>query len=271
MITYFYYTFAFIETLILMKKTFALFTLLCLSQVATAQVAKKFAVIVGCADYQIDKNDLRYSDDDAYRFYAYLKSSEGGALPDENMAILVDEAATKTNIINTMQSVFSKANANDMLIFYFSGHGAAGAFVPTDAGSSYQSLLSHQEVKAIFKKYPARYKICFGDACHSGSIYEGQPTPTSATNSQQETNILVIMSSLPTELSEENAKIRQGAFSYYLLKGLKGSADRNQDNSITVEELFPYIKANVLNLTKQKQTPIIEGNAQKDMVLGIIK
>ena len=38
---------------------------------------------------------LQYTDDDAYRMYAFLKSPEGGALKDEQIKILVDDAATK--------------------------------------------------------------------------------------------------------------------------------------------------------------------------------
>ena len=80
-----------------------------------------------------------------------------------------------------------------------------------------------------------------------------------------------MMSSAPGETSQENPKMRQGAFAYYLIKGLKGSADRNQDNIITLEEIFPYVKANVLNFTNNQQTPVIEGNASRYMPIGIIK
>ena len=97
-----------------------------------AQDVNKYAVVVGCADYQMQGLDLRYSDDDAYRYYAYLLSCEGGAIPAENISILVDEAATKQNIIKTMNDVYSKAGPEDMLIFYFSGHGSEGAFCPDD-------------------------------------------------------------------------------------------------------------------------------------------
>jgi uncharacterized caspase-like protein len=65
--------------------------------------------------------------------------------------------------------------------------------------------------------------------------------------------------------------MRQGAFAYYLIKGLKGSADRNENNIITLEELFPYVKANVMNFTNGKQTPFLEGNASRDMPIGILK
>jgi len=249
-----------------------LLTILLFSTALLAQSPRKFAVIVGCADYQNNRLDLRYPDDDAYRYYAYLKSCEGGGIEDDHVSILIDEAATKQNILNTMNSVFSKAGANDMLIFYFSGHGAEGAFCPTDINDQYSSFLSHDEVKAVFKKYPAKYKICFADACFSGSIYEGKPPASSQSSSAaSETSVVIIMSSTPQQTSQENPKIRQGAFTYYLLKGLRGAADRNKDMTITLEELFPYVKANVLNFTQNQQTPIIEGNASKYMPIGVLK
>jgi uncharacterized caspase-like protein len=234
-----------------------------------AQSFKKYAVIVGVADYQGSGMDLRYSDDDAYRFYAYLQSCEGG-VDAANISVLIDEAANKSNILATMERVFAKAGPEDMLIFYFSGHGTEGAFCPEDATNQYSSLLSHDEIKSVFKRHPAKYKIVFADACFSGSIYEGKPTQSSSAPTSQETNIAIIMSSSSTETSQENVKIRQGAFSYYLLKGLKGAADRNSDKVITLVELFPYIKANVLNFTQNKQTPFIIGNASQEMPVGYI-
>jgi len=235
-----------------------------------AQFTEKYAVVVGCADYQMQGLDLRYSDDDAYRYYAWLMSCGGGSVPADHIAILVDEAAVKSNILKTMDEVYSKAGPDDMLIFYFSGHGSEGAFCPVDITNQYGSLLSHDEVKAAFKKYPAKYKICFADACFSGSIYEGTPTQISSASTNQETSVVIMMSSASTETSQENPKIRQGAFTYYLLKGLKGSADRNKDGTITLEELFPYVKANVMNFTNNGQTPFIEGKASRDMPIVVL-
>jgi hypothetical protein len=238
---------------------------------AIAQQPQIFAVIVGCADYKRQNLDLRFSDDDAYRFYAYLKSCEGGGIPDEHIAVLVDEAANKSNIIKTMNDVFSKATASDMLLFFFSGHGAENAFCPTDITDQFSTLLLHSEVKAVFKKYPAKYKVCFADACFSGSIYHGTPTASATIPATSETNVVIMMSSKNTETSHENMKMRQGAFTYYLIKGLKGSADRDKDRIVNLGEIFTYVKANVTNFTDNKQTPIIEGNASRDMPIAILK
>lgn len=238
---------------------------------ALAQQPQIFAVIVGCADYKRQNLDLRFSDDDAYRFYAYLKSCEGGGVPDEHIAVLVDEAANKSNIINTMNNIYSLATANDMLLFYFSGHGAENAFCPTDITDQFSSLLLHSEVKAVFKKHPAKYKVCFADACFSGSIYQGTSNTSPVASGNSETNVVIMMSSKNTETSQENIKMRQGAFTYYLIKGLKGSSDRDKDGIVNLGEIFTYVKANVINFTNNMQTPIIEGNASRDMPIAVLK
>lgn len=237
-----------------------------------AQTPKKYAVVVGCANYKLEGMDLNFSDDDAYRYFAYLLSCNGGgAVESENIVCLVDEAATKENILKTMNKIFSKASENDMLIFYFSGHGTEGAFCPTDVSNQYSSLLTYEEVRAVFKKHPAKHKVCLADACFSGKIFEGQPNTPTTSSSNVATNVVIMMSSKSTEKSQENPLIRQGAFSYYLLKGLRGAADRDQNKIVTLEELFPYIKANVSNFTKELQTPQIDGNAPKDMPMGILE
>ncbi|MEZ5056340.1 MAG: caspase family protein, partial [Saprospiraceae bacterium] len=90
---------------------------------------KVWAVVVGIAAYD-HMPTLRYTDDDAYRMYAHLKSPEGGALSDDQVKILIDEEATKEKIEKTMTDVFSKAGPDDLIILYFSGHGLKGSFLP---------------------------------------------------------------------------------------------------------------------------------------------
>lgn len=233
---------------------------------------KKFAVIVGVSDYRQSSANLNFADDDAYRFYAYLKSCDGGCVDDENMAVLVDEAATKENILNTMKKLFSQAGPDDMVIFFFSGHGSDGLFCPHDITSGGSNILSHDDIKAVFKSSRARSKVVLADACHSGSIASSSSGQSSGgINNYKKSDVVIIMSSTARETSVENHKIRQGAFTYYLLKGLRGAADANHDRTITLEELFPYVKANVKNFTNNRQTPIIEGNASRRMVMGYIR
>ena len=129
---------------------------------------KIWAVVVGVGRYT-SMPVLKYSDDDAYQFYAFLKSPEGGALPDKQIKVLVDEDATRMNILQTMRQILLKADENDEIVFYFSGHGVDGAFLPQDFDGINNRLL-HSDVKAIFEQSKAKHKLCIADACFSGSL-----------------------------------------------------------------------------------------------------
>ena len=60
---------------------------------------KIWAVIVGIADYT-HMPALHYTDDDAYKYYSFLKSPEGGAVPDRQIKLLIDDMATRDAIID---------------------------------------------------------------------------------------------------------------------------------------------------------------------------
>ena len=57
--------------------------------------------------------------------------------------------------------------------------------------------------------------------------------------------------------------MRHGVFSHYLIQGLKGDANTNDDNIISVDELFNYIYLNVRHHTKNAQTPAFYGDYDK--------
>jgi len=225
---------------------------------------EKYVFIVGVADYQGVENDLNFSDDDAVLFYNKMRKL---GVKKENMILLLDKNATRNNIENKMRNLFLKADENDQVIFYFSGHGSKGYFLPHD----YNNLLSHKTVKNIFKQSKAKKKICFADACYSGSIRNKNKSKgvkqTDSYTLKQDINggVAVIMSSTGYETSLEMGNLGQGVFSYYLLNGLSGKADLNSDKTITIVELYEYTKRNVVRKTNGRQNPIIFGNFNVNM------
>ncbi len=129
---------------------------------------KVWAVVVGVARY-VHMPVLKYTDDDAYQIYAFLKSPEGGALPDDQIRVLIDEDATRTNIMKTMRQVFLQADENDVVLLYFSGHGLPGHFLPVDF-DGFNNKLDHNAIKDLLEESKAKHKICLADACHSGTL-----------------------------------------------------------------------------------------------------
>jgi hypothetical protein len=236
---------------------------------------KIWAVIVGAARYT-HMPALRYTDDDAYQIFAFLKSPEGGALPDNQLRILVDEDATLLNVMNSMRSVFLRADENDVILFYFSGHGLPGSFLPVDY-DGYNNKLEHQEIKQILEASKAKHKLVLADACHSGSILASRKPLNSILKRYYEAfedtrgGTALMMSSKGEEYSLEDGGLRSGIFSHFLVRGLKGEADGNGNKIVTVKELFGYVHKQVRLYTGNVQTPTLTGSFDDRMPVAVIR
>lgn len=235
-----------------------------------------FALIVGVASYN-HMQSLKYTDDDAYQLYAFLKSPEGGAIPDDNIKILIDDAATNKSITQELNSIVSKADQNDVIMLYLSGHGLDGAFVPSDFDGK-KGQMSYSQILDLLNSSDAKHKLFITDACHSGSMIASARSPWnvavekfySAYNTING-GTAIMMSSKKEEVSLEYGGLRQGIFSHFLIKGLKGNADKNMDKLITVTELYDYISVNVKSYTLNAQNPEIMGDFDKNMPVGLIR
>jgi hypothetical protein len=241
-----------------------------------ASEMKVWAVVVGISSYN-HMPTLRYTDDDAYRMYAFLKSPEGGALADDQIRILIDEDATKEKIVSAVKEVFSKASPNDLAMIYFSGHGLRGSFLPIDF-DGFNNKLEHEELNEILKTSPAKYKLCIADACHSGSLLamkSGEVRNVLAdyykTLAQAQPGTALIMSSKSDETSLESSGLRQGVFSHFLIRGLKGEADKDGNKIVSVQELFHFIDDNVRAYTANRQSPVIKGDYDENMTVSVIR
>ena len=234
---------------------------------------KIYAMIIGVGDYN-HMPVLNYTDDDAYRIYKHLRSAKGGSLPGERIRVLIDEDAKREKILRLGKELFSKAGPNDLVVLYFSGHGVKGAFLPSNYDGQGGNQLYYSEISQLLKSSRAKYKLVIADACYSGSLYTShgaseQNRLKTLYSSQARAGTALIMSSRSEETSLESSVLRQGVFTYFLVKGLSGEADRNLDNIVTIKELFGFIQVNVRSYTKNRQTPIIRGNYDPNMTVAV--
>ena len=236
--------------------------------------ATMYAVVVGVGRYTAMQT-LNYTDDDAYQMYAFLKSPEGGALSDEQVEILIDENATRTNIELALTEKLDQADADDIVVFYFSGHGIDGYFVPVDFDGIH-NLLSHERVEQLLANSSAKHKLVLADACHSGGLLASRDVATSSsrlysafTNSTGGTALL--LSSRSEEVSLEAKNLRSGVFSHYVMRGMKGEADTNRNRIVTVDELHNYVYENVREYTGYRQTPVISGTFDRAMPVASLR
>jgi hypothetical protein len=59
-----------------------------------------YAIVIGIANYENDRINLNYANKDAEVFARYLLSSAGGAVPEDNIRLLIDTNATTAAIYN---------------------------------------------------------------------------------------------------------------------------------------------------------------------------
>lgn len=239
-----------------------------------AEAKTTYAVIVGIADYKISdyrNGDLRYADQDARRFGEFLKSDAGGGIPTPNIVLLTNRNATKAAIVQALR-LFEKAAPTDRVIFYFSGHGLKGGFLPYDVSATNPAtVLTHREVKAAFKPSAATTKLCIADACLSGSMTTREAWGAPASRDATASNVVLMLSSRSTQSSVESGARRGGVFTYFLLQGLGGKADADRNLTVTIKELYGYLAPRIKRETPNHQSPLFYGKFPDDLAMSSLR
>jgi hypothetical protein len=243
-----------------------------------------WAVAVGIAAYDNPTvPTLKYPDNDAFSIYSFWKSPLGGSLDDEHSEVLVDDGATKAQIMHAMRNSFYKAKERDLAIFFFSGHGLKGSFLPSDYDGD-DIRLYHNEVGKILAECRAKHKLVIADACHSGSYIAGKGVNAKPNRGftqtfydeldKSEEGIAYLLSSQADEESLEVSTLRNSVFTYFVVRGLKGEANANGDSIISIQELFDYVYLNVTSYAQKLgkvQTPLIKGNYDPNMPVAVVR
>ena len=118
----------------------------------------------------------------------------------------------------------------------------------------------------------------FFDTCFSGSSREDESLlvdakPIRILSSHAANipdNFTVFSSSLLNQISSGFKEAKNGLFSYYLMKGLEGKADANNDRKITNQELYVYLNENISGKATElgrEQNPELIGKPNKVLMV----
>ena len=111
----------------------------------------------------------------------------------------------------------------------------------------------------------------FLDTCYSGvtrneeMLIAGRPIVIKAKEQAIPDGFTLFSAASNEQISRPLEEAKHGMFSYFLMKGMEGDADSNNDNKITARELHAYVKQNVTQQSSGSQTPELQGD--KDRVL----
>jgi uncharacterized caspase-like protein len=263
-------------------------------QRASSGAPQQWAVVIGISEYQNPTiKNLSYADRDARDFAEFLKSPAGGGYDPERMKVLLNKDATLQNVKQALYNFLRQTIDKDLVVIYFAGHGAPEPANPnnnylltydTDPTSLETTAFPMWDVNTALTRYiPSRRVVVFTDACHSGGISSDLATrgvSLTGTNlinqylsdlSKSKEGTIVFTASQAGEVSQELDTFGHGVFTYFLLKGLKGEADINNDYTVTIGELMDYVEQNVERQTKGNQHPTRnQGSYDKDMTISLI-
>jgi hypothetical protein len=226
------------------------------------------AIVIGITDYQYIDGP-KYAATDAELVYHYLNGVLG--VPEKNIKKLINKDATKGKIESSLKDWLAKKEFN-LIVFYFAGHGVPDPenprtgepyIVPVD-GSPQEgkySLVALNEVVSSLENTEAENVIIILDACFSGS---GGRTPQQFAKAQrgigiqpkiQQKRSVILSATTDIQPAFEFDKVGHGYFTYYLLLGLKGEADKDNDGWIDLVELYNFVKENLTSELDGKQVP----------------
>ncbi len=245
-----------------------------------ARNSNAIALIIGVADYASAAAPAIYADTDAQVFHDYAAEKLG--VPTDRIEMLINDAADEKGMLLAVKrwlTRVAKSGKSDVYVF-FAGHGLA-----TDDGED-MYLLPYDGTPELLEKTAIRRDELFRDiaatsprsvtvfldTCYSGAtrgsemLIASRPIAIRAKEKAIPNGFTLITAAAGDETAKPLEEAKHGMFSYFLMKGLEGDADKDGDNQITAGELHAYVQQNVIQQSSGSQTPTITGDLDRVLV-----
>jgi hypothetical protein len=221
--------------------------------VARAQV-ERFAIVIGNNLGGPDDVALRYAEDDAGKVHAVLENL-GGFRP-ENMLLLRGRSADEVRdaLISMNERIRRQAGparSDTMLFVYYSGHADARAL---HLG---QGELPLRQVEQLVTGSSAEFRVLVLDACRSGALTRvkggrrAPPVSISLDDQLAGEGTVFLTASAANEDAQESDEVKGSFFTHYLVSGLLGAADQNQDGRVVLEEAYRHAYEHTLRASSR--------------------
>lgn len=255
-------------------------------------VRNKFALLVGISSFRDPAiPELRFAAKDARDLAAALVDPCLGRFPPGNVRVLTDEEATRENILEALNRLILEAQADDLVLLFFSTHGSParsdrglggmGHLVTydTELEQVWLNGLEFRNLKDKADLIKARRLVTILDSCYSGQVRDegGKDLVLDAGGiSARDAELLlsgegsyVLSSSAESQLSWESEELENGFFTHFLIEGLR------QDGAApTLGEVFHYLSrevtAAVAREKQRRQEPqMFPRDLEADIRIGV--
>ncbi|NUB46745.1 caspase family protein [Fertoebacter nigrum] len=255
------------------------------------------------SDGRSDAPDVPYAGNDAKAFAGVWTTKYG---------VVTDQVSVRENFtLSNLRALFGTETAPEgqlhkslpksvrTVIVFFSGHGVPGSIraqdlggsqpflLPVDgtAGAPEQTAYPLSDLVAALARLPVDNVVLVLDACFTGltpapeaTMVEGSSAGFGVAFAAVKTPAKVAILSATSRDGNQFANWlddrKHGAFTWHLLEGLRGAADRNRDRDMMLHELFGYVddRLSVANLRQppgRAQNPNLNP-PQADLLLAVL-
>lgn len=217
-----------------------------------------YVLAVGVNKYRDRSLWLNYAVPDATSIADQFRSVKGNLYQSVNVTSIFDGDVTANGICSAFNSLASKVGADDVFIFYLSGHGTTHTdgdyyFIPVNfrfrnAQSVPETAVSKHFITEQLSKIKAQKTLVMLDTCNSGAFIStgarGMAEKTAIDRLSRATGQATIAASSDTQSAMEGYE-GHGIFTYVILEGLSGKADANKDGYVSLSELSAYAEEKV--------------------------
>lgn len=237
--------------------------------------ATLIVLAIGVGRYQCsDLAPLSYAAKDARDFAAAMETLAVGVYPRCIIRVVVDEHATRHAILAELESLRSDATAGDLVVVFLAGHGVNQSgtdvyyFMPYDFidGQCLATAVQGSMLCSELLRTQGR-RLLIADTCNAGNILGDRlvklrghaPDPNEVFRSlctrRSSGQAALLAASGTHQASIEGRQWDNGAFTWALLEGLRGSAIES-GGSLTARGLGHYASRRVQELTRGAQVPL---------------
>ncbi len=217
-------------------------------------------VAIGINRYRDSRFDLDYAVNDAVAILRRLDHESSGLFKRVVAYQLTDRAATRAKIIAVLTALRGLP-ARDVLVVYLAGHGAVIGnewyLLPQDVAFTREGVerdgISATELRNMLAEAGPQRILLMVDSCKSGSILD--PLASSMDRRVlrsvgRDTGVAILAGARANEEAAEIPRLGHGAFTYVVLEGLAGKAERSHAGHVTADGLLSYSTEALPSLTK---------------------
>jgi WD40 repeat protein len=246
---------------------------------------------IGAGKYEQETFDLKYPEKDVNDVAGLLQTLSKKSNTALRIKLLTNEQVTTQNI-KALKQMLDSSSIDDKVIICWSGHGLLDksldyylATYNTDFSNPSANALNYTQLADLLENIPARKRVLFLDACHSGELDREEssldsgngPTGGSGAKStikksglrntpamlneffadvRRNSGANIISAAGGAEYALESDAWQNGVFTFCLLDGLGNRvADLNNDRQISIRELQSFLQQKVPELTQGRQKP----------------